>query len=320
MPNQTAAEPSHVGFLTGWRPHERQFVRQACPPTLICHFIDDPANGGVLALLDALVVGTQPVTAALLANAPRLKLLQRWGTGFDNINVEHLRSRGIALAELPGFNARSVSEFMVGAMLAVYRHLPEVIDAWSKGRWLAGPQRQPAHRLEGKTVGLLGFGAIGQDLARLLAGFSVSICYHDVLPQSEDGVGAQYLEKDVLLRASDILCVQLPSTSATRGAIGATEIAIMKQNAVIISVSRGDVVDEHAVREAVRQNRLFGASFDNFLVEPLPAEEMRFEPRILATPHMAGATVEGFEALTAACFSSISATLKLPTLQSGKLD
>jgi D-3-phosphoglycerate dehydrogenase len=314
MPNQPAAEPIHVGFMTGWRPHERQFVRQACPPTLICHFIDDPDKDNALARLDVLVVGTQHVSGSLLASAPRLKLLQRWGTGFDNVDVEHLQSRGIALAELPGFNARSVSEFMVGAMLAVYRHLPEAIEAWANGRWLAGAQRQPAHRLEGKTVGLLGYGAIGQDLARLLAGFSVSICYHDVLPQSVDGVAARYLEKDALLRASDIICVQLPSTRATRGTIGAAEIAIMKQNAVIISVSRGDVVDEHAVREAVRHNRLFGASFDNFLVEPLPAGEIWFEPRILATPHMAGATVEGFEALTAACFSSIVEILKLQPL------
>jgi phosphoglycerate dehydrogenase-like enzyme len=174
------------------------------------------------------------------------------------------------------------------------------------GRWLSGALRAPAHRLEGKTVGLLGFGAIGQDVARLLAGFSVRIMYHDRAGVDHEGPKVRSVSKEELLRASDIVCVQLPLTKATRGAITEAEIALMKPPATVISVSRAGVVDEGAVRAAVRAKRLFAASFDNFEVEPLPRDEIRSEPRILATPHMAGATVEGFQALVRACFESIA--------------
>jgi phosphoglycerate dehydrogenase-like enzyme len=113
--------------------------------------------------------------------------------------------------------------------------------------------------------------------------------------------------KEELLRASDVVCVQLPLTPATRGSVGEAEIALMKPSATVISVSRAGVVDEVAVRAAVRAHRLFAASFDNFEPEPLPTDWIRAEPRILATPHMAGATVDGFQALVKACFESISA-------------
>ena len=298
----------HIGILVGWQPHERALVEQTCPPTMVCHFLGDDVSKDLetLELVEVLVVGTQAVSSNLIAAAPRLRLIQRWGTGFDNVDLVYASSRGIVAAELPGVNARSVSEFLICAILALFRHLPDVTVAWADGRWLGGSQRAPAHRIEGKTIGLLGYGAIGQDVARLLTGFSVRIIYHDHAVVAPDGLNARSVSKEELLRESDVVCVQLPFTPATRGAIGEAEISLMKPSATVVSVSRAGVVDEDAVRAAVRANRLFAASFDNFEVEPLPRVKIQPQPRVLATPHMAGATVEGFQALAKACFKSIS--------------
>lgn len=308
MRRDSHADPLHIGFMVNWQAHERALVERACPPTMVCHFIeDDPRRDtDTLELLNVLVVGTQTISSDLMAATPQLSLVQRWGSGLDNVDLGYAMSQGIATAELPGVNARSVSEFIICAILALFRHIPEVTAAWAEGRWLSGAQRAPSHRLEGKTVGLLGFGAIGQDVARLLEGFSVETIYHDLVAVPRSELNARSVSKNELLRESDVICVQLPLTLATRGVIGEAEVAIMKASAAVISVSRAGVVDEEAVRAAVRSNRLFAASFDNFELEPLPSEKIRAEPRILATPHMAGATVEGFRALVTACFESIS--------------
>ncbi|CAH1693113.1 D-3-phosphoglycerate dehydrogenase [Hyphomicrobiales bacterium] len=296
-----------MGFAMEWTSDQRARIQQGCPPEIEIAFLGAaPTDHDALAKLDVLVVGTEPVANALLAAAPRLKLVQRWGTGLDNINRDYVGSRGIATAELPGVNARSVSEFILLAMLALLRQLPDVAVSWSRGRWETGRVGVPPRGLQGKTVGLMGYGAIGRDLARLLQSFDVSILYHDVVAADVAGVSARLAAKDELLGSSDIVTVQLPLNPATLCAIGASEIARMKRSAVLISVSRAGVVDEAAARLAVGEGYLAAASFDNFATEPLPADRIRYTPGILATPHIAGAAIEGFEALIDACFASIT--------------
>ena len=290
-----------------WTPALRERIRRGCPPGIALTFIGPaPTDRDALARLDVLVVGTEPVANALLAAAPRLKLVQRWGTGLDNIDRDEVRRRGIATAELPGVNARSVSEFILLAMLALLRQLPDVTMSWSRGRWETRRPGAPPRRLQGKTVGLLGYGAIGRDLARLLQPFDVDILYHDVTAVEVAGVSARYAAKNDLLACADIVTVQLPLNPATLSAIGAAEIAVMKPSAILVSVSRAGVVDEAAARLAVAEGHLAAASFDNFAIEPLPADQIGYTPGILATPHIGGAAIEGFEALIDACFASIA--------------
>ncbi|MBS7742372.1 MULTISPECIES: NAD(P)-dependent oxidoreductase [unclassified Chelatococcus] len=290
-----------------WTSEQRARIQQGCPPEIDLAFLGSaPIDRNVLARLDALVVGTEPVSNALLAATPRLKLIQRWGTGLDNIDRDHVASRGIATAELPGVNARSVSEFILLAMLALLRQLPDVAVSWSRGMWETGRVGLPPRRLQGKTVGLMGFGAIGRDLAGLLQSLDVDILYHDAVAADVAGLSVRYAAKEELLESADIISVQLPLNPATPCAIGAPEIALMKRSAILISVSRAGVVDETAARLAVREGRLAAASFDNFAIEPLPADKIGYTPGILATPHIGGAAIEGFEALIDACFASIT--------------
>ncbi|MBS7700593.1 MULTISPECIES: NAD(P)-dependent oxidoreductase [unclassified Chelatococcus] len=290
-----------------WTSHQRERIQQGCPREIELVFLGAaPTDHNALARLDAVVVGTEPVSNTLLAAAPRLRLIQRWGTGLDNVDRDYARSQDIATAELPGVNARSVSEFILMVMLALLRQLPDVTVSWSRGRWETGRAGAPPRRLQGKTVGLIGFGAIGRDVARLLQSFDVAILYHDVIAADVAGLPARNAAKEELLGSADIISVQLPLTPTTLCAIGAPEIALMKRSAILISVSRAGVVDEAATRLAVAEGRLAAASFDNFAVEPLPADQIGYTPGILATPHIGGAAIEGFEALIAACFASIT--------------
>ncbi|MBL0932384.1 MAG: hypothetical protein IBJ15_20030 [Alphaproteobacteria bacterium] len=290
----------------------RRHIAAACPSDLEIEFLDpDFKTPERLGALEALVVGTQPVPEALLDAAPRLRLIQRWGTGRDNIDVVAVERRGVATAELPGANTRSVSEFLLLAILSALRHLPDIAVAWSRGTWLTARPGFPHRRLTGKTIGLLGFGAIGRDLTNLLAPFDVRVTFHDL--RRPDGVSDAIrgpLSIDEIMASADIVCVSLPSNAGTRGAVDAAQIARMKRGAVLLSIARADVVDERAARDAVRDGRLAAASFDNFTVEPLPKAAIAHQPGVLATPHIGGASIEGFEALTAACFASIAAKLK----------
>lgn len=297
-----------VGFAIDWAPQQRERIAALCPTGLDLLFLGSaPGDDAAIARLDVLVVGTDPVPGDLLEAAPGLRLIQRWGTGFDNVDPALARARGLQVAELPGANARSVSEFILLATLSLLRHLPDIAVAWSRSEWQAGRTGQPPRRLQGKTVGLLGFGAIGRDLARLLRPFEVELLFHDLVVEVPPDIAARPVSKQELLRAADVLTVQLPLSASTHAAIGPAEIAAMKSSAVLVSVSRAGVVDEASVRLAVREGRLAAASFDNFAVEPLPAAMITHQPGILATPHVGGASAEGFEALIRACFTSIEA-------------
>ena len=300
-----------VGFAMDWAPPQRDRITSLCPAGIELLFLGSrPSDPASLARLDALVVGTEPVATAMLDAAPHLQLVQRWGTGFDNVDPDDIRARGLLTAELPGVNARSVSEFILLAMLSLLRHIPDVTVAWSRGEWLTGRPEVPPRRLQGKTIGLLGFGAIGRDLAGLLRSLDVEILFHDLDPIAPASLPVRFVTKDELLRSCDVVSVQLPSTPVTQGAIGEAEIAVMKRSAILVCVSRSGVVDETALRAAVRDGRLTAASFDNHAMEPLPAGQVIHQPGILATPHLGGASIEGFEALIHACFASIQRLLR----------
>lgn len=306
--NPTLSSPIRVGFAFDFSPAQRERIEAAHPLGFEVLFLGaDWRDDATIVDLDVLVIGNGPVKASDIERAPRLRLIQRWGTGIDNIDLTATASRNIAVAELPGANARSVAEFVLLAVLALLRHLPEMAVAWSRGQWVRGRPDTPPRRLTGMTVGLLGFGSIGQDVARLLTPFDVELLVHDRLRPDPSFAGVMAVTRSDLLRRSDVLCVQLPLTDETRGAIGAAEIMEMKSDAVLVSVSRSGIVDEAAVREAVLAGRLAAAGFDNFAAEPLPAEFIRHQPGILATPHVAGAAAEAFDQLLPACFESIRA-------------
>lgn len=298
----------HIAFLLGWNEAEREMVRREAPAGVVCHFCGpDGPEPDLWHRVEVIVVGTALMPTIWFDRLPRLRLVQRWGTGRDNIDLAAAAARGVVVAEMPGVNALSVAEFSVAAILALYRHIPEMSQAWAEGRWMNGYRRTESHQLTGKTVGLAGYGAIGQAIGKLLSGFGVELLYTDLV-KSSALTTAEPVPLDSLLARSDVLCVQLPLTPETHCLIGEAEIRRMKSGAMIVNVSRAGVVDEAAVRLAVEERRLFAASFDNFDPEPLPAALIVPQRDILATPHVAGGTYEGFCALARRCFDETLAS------------
>ena len=260
--------------------------------------------GAALAGSDALLVrGATKVTREVLAAANGLRAVARAGSGVDNIDLPACREKGIAVFNAPGANAVSVAEHAWALILALFRRIPEAASSMSAGRW--DKAELGGREVRGKTLGIVGFGRIGQEVGRIGLAFGCHVSAYDPLVDVEDtvaGVGACAL--DDLLAQSDIVSLHAPLLPETRGLLSAERIARLKPSAVLVNCARGDLVDEAALEAALAAGRLAGAGLDVFQVEP-PGERALFRMRhVIATPHVAASTPEaqkraGVEAATA---------------------
>lgn len=237
------------------------------------------------------------VRPELLAAAPRLKAIGRLGVGLDNIDVEACAGRGIAVFPATGANDASVAEYVISAALMLLRRAWFATDRVSAGQW---PRNDLMGReLMGKSLGLLGFGAIARETARRAVPFGVTILAHDPFLAADDpafrSLGVRPVSFGDLLRHSDVLSLHVPLTAATRDCIGATALAAMKPDAILINAARGGVVDEAALVAALKAGTIGGAALDVFAVEPLKADKAEIFvgcPNLILTPHIAGVTIE----------------------------
>ena len=228
---------------------------------------------------------------SVLEQCPRLKLISVWGTGTDNIDLEACKRHGIAVASTPGVNARAVAEHTMALMLAIARRIPAMDAAVRDGGWPCGTLDQ----LEGKTLGLIGLGAIGSRVATLAAPFGMTILASTRGP--DDGraavVGARHVSLETLLVESDIVSLHLRLSPDTRGYLDHVHLALMKPTAFLINTARAALVDQDALIDALREGRIAGAALDVFHEEPI----MRGDPildfaNVVLTPHNAGTTPE----------------------------
>ncbi|MFY3977577.1 hydroxyacid dehydrogenase [Achromobacter xylosoxidans] len=246
---------------------------------------------------DALIVRNRSqVDAALLAAAPRLRAVGRLGVGLDNIDLPGCAARGIRVVPATGANARAVAEYVVGTLLALLRGAYAASAEVAGGEW---PRAALSQGLEahGRTLGVVGFGGIGQLTARLAAGLGMRVVACDAaLPADHPAwadAGATRLELDDLLAQADAVTLHVPLTSGTRHLLDAARIARMRPGAVLINTSRGGIVDETALAAALRGGHLGGAALDVFEQEPLPAGgPLAGAPNLILTPHIAGLTRE----------------------------
>lgn len=246
---------------------------------------------------DALIVRNRSqVDAALLAAAPRLRAVGRLGVGLDNIDLPGCAARGIQVVPATGANARAVAEYVIGTLLALLRGAYAASAEVAGGQW---PRAALSQGLEahGRTLGVVGFGGIGQLTARLAAGLGMRVVACDAaLPADHPAwadAGATRLELDDLLAQADAVTLHVPLTSGTRHLLDAARIARMRPGAVLINTSRGGIVDETALAVALRGGQLGGAALDVFEQEPLPAGgPLAGAPNLILTPHIAGLTRE----------------------------
>ncbi|CUJ30741.1 hydroxyacid dehydrogenase [Achromobacter xylosoxidans] len=246
---------------------------------------------------DALIVRNRSqVDAALLAAAPRLRAVGRLGVGLDNIDLPGCAARGIQVVPATGANARAVAEYVIGTLLALLRGTYAASAEVAGGEW---PRAALSQGLEahGRTLGVVGFGGIGQLTARLAAGLGMRVVACDAaLPADHPAwadAGATRLELDDLLAQADAVTLHVPLTSGTRHLLDAARIARMRPGAVLINTSRGGIVDETALAAALRGGHLGGAALDVFEQEPLSAGgPLAGAPNLILTPHIAGLTRE----------------------------
>jgi D-3-phosphoglycerate dehydrogenase len=264
-----------------------------------------------LAGAHALIVRSETrVTADLLARAPHLRVVARAGTGVDTIDVHAATRRGIAVMNAPGANTVSAGEHALGLLLALVRRIPEAAAAMRRGDW--DRKRFEGTELRGKTMGVVGLGRIGGHVAQLARAFGMSVVAHDpyLLPERAAELGVPLLSLDDLLRVADVVTLHVALTDQTHHLINAERLRLMKPTAVLINTARGELVDEAALADAVREKRIGGAAIDVFSVEPLPADSpLRALDRVLLTPHLAASTAEAQERVAVEICSAVRDSL-----------
>ena len=235
----------------------------------------------------ALVVRNRTkVTADVIAAAPNLKVIARAGVGLDNIDLKAADAAGVVVVAGLGANAVSVGELTLGLALSLLRNVPGHDVATRDGGWV----RTPGRELSGLTWGLLGCGATGVATAKLIQGFNCSVLGYDPYAKNVQGVELTTFE-DVLKR-SDVVSIHMPSTPETNGSLNAATLALMKKDAIIVNVGRGEVINEADLIAALKAKTIAGAALDVRAQEPPTTGEMETIPNLILTPHVAGITKE----------------------------
>lgn len=236
----------------------------------------------------------------LIVANPQLRVLSDYGVGYDNVDLACATEHGLLVCNTPEVLNEAVADLTFGLILALMRRIPEAHAHVAGGAWAQGRPFPLGHDLRGKTLGLLGFGRIARAVAWRAAPFGLRVAYHDINRSAgAEAAGlASYMDRNDLLRAADILSVHVLLDASTRHLIGARELALMKPSAFLINTSRGPVVDQPALVEALRAGAIAGAALDVFEHEPLSADDpLRTLPNVLLTPHMASGTEETRQAM-----------------------
>jgi D-3-phosphoglycerate dehydrogenase len=235
----------------------------------------------------ALVVRNRTkVTADVIAAAPGLKVIARAGVGLDNIDLKAADAAGVVVVAGLGANAVSVGELTLGLALSLLRNVPGHDVATRDGGWV----RTPGRELSGLTWGLLGCGATGVATAKLIQGFNCSVLGYD--PYAKNVPGVELTSFEDVLKRSDVVSIHMPSTPETNGSINAATIALMKKDAIIVNVGRGEVINEADLIAALKAKTIAGAALDVRAQEPPTTGEMETIPNLILTPHVAGITKE----------------------------
>jgi phosphoglycerate dehydrogenase-like enzyme len=257
---------------------------------------------GIVGDAVAVIASTDPFTAEVFAACPSLRLIARVGVGYDAIDVAAASAAGVAVSTTPGANSSSVADHALGLMLAVIRRIAEQDAAIREGRWPRDTE-DLASELTGRTVGLVGYGAIGRMVGRRLAGFDVELLAFDPAYDGGDLAASTSLEE--LLTRATVVSLHAPLLAATHHVIGAPQLARMRPDAILINTARGGLVDEDALLAALARGTIAGAGLDVFAEEPPPADRFHDLRNVVLTPHLAGLSDRSRHAMTRLAAESV---------------
>jgi D-3-phosphoglycerate dehydrogenase len=259
--------------------------------------IGTPSNSELLELIpkfEAIIVRSPTkVTSTVIEHAQRLKFIGRAGVGVDNIDVEAATKRGIVVMNSPRSNTVSTAEHTLALMLAMAREIPRAHSTVAAGKW----ERESFRGVElyGKTLGVIGLGRVGREVASRAVAFGMNVVAFDPLVDAADAwvAGTKQVSFEELILVSDWITVHTPLDAATRGMIGPTEIAAMKTGVFLVNVARGGIIDEHALADALDGGKVSGVALDVFEKEPPgPGHRLYKHPRAVFSPHLGGQTVD----------------------------
>lgn len=265
-------------------------------------------NQKKLALADYLLVATRNVDQNIIAGAPRARLIQKTGAGTDNIDLQAAEDRELPVANTPGANSTGVAELTILLILALYRKLLELDAGTKRGDWPMWEFRPYSFEMRGKVHGVIGFGSVGREVARISRAFGTSVLYFDEFrsPEAEHETGAVYAPLEQVIRQADVLSLHVPLVPGTQGLIGAEELSIMKSEAILVNVARGGVVDESALAAALRDNSVAGAAVDVWAREPATHDHPLLKLRnVIATPHIGAGTRDTLARVLDMAFANI---------------
>ncbi len=244
---------------------------------------------GLLSLL------TDKIDAALMDSNPRLKVVSNIAVGFDNIDIPAATARGIPIGNTPGVLTDTTADFAFTLLMAAARRVPEASDYVRAGKWKTwGPKLFTGQDIHGATLGIIGFGRIGQGMAKRASGFNMHVLYYDIYRREdlEKSMGVQYVDIDTLLRESDFVTIHTDLNEQTRHMMNASAFGKMKRTAILINAARGPMVDHGALYDALHQGKIAGAALDVTEPEPIPMDSPLLRvPNCLIVPHIASASV-----------------------------
>jgi D-3-phosphoglycerate dehydrogenase len=246
----------------------------------------------MIADFDAIVVRSPTrVTAEVIERGTRLRFIGRAGVGVDNIDLDAATRRGIVVLNSPRSNTISTAEHTLALMLAVAREIPRAHATVAAGRWERDTFR--GVELYGKTLGVVGLGRVGREVATRAVAFGMNVVAHDpYVAPADAGANVRMVTLDELVASADWVTVHVPLSAATRGLIGAREIAAMKRGVVVVNCARGGIVDETALADALDAGQVAAVALDVFELEPPGASRLLSHPRSVFAPHLGAATID----------------------------
>lgn len=297
-------EDNEVVHVLRERGYAVRYLSRPLPPT-------PEEQRALLSEAVGLIAGSEPIPRAVLEAAPRLRVISRNGIGYDAIDLEAATERGIVVTYVPDVMADAVADLAMGFLLCLARRIREFDATMKAGEWRRGLSAD----VGGRTLGLVGTGRIGMAVARRARAFGMRLLGCDPAPNPlfVEELGGDYVPLEELLETADFVSLHLPAAPGTRGLLNRERLARMKPGAFLINTSRGVLVDEAALLEALRSGRLAGAALDVFSVEPpppgSPAAELARLPNVVATPHVAAFTPNTVARMGRAALANLLAVL-----------
>lgn len=243
--------------------------------------------------IDGIIIGIDELSAKIIERADKLKVISKYGTGLDNIDINMATNKKIIVTNTPTANVDAVADLAFGLILSLARRIPEADQKTKKGKW----EKIIGKSVWEKTLGVIGLGKIGRQVVKRARGFKMNILGFDLIKDKKfaQRYGIKYINLEKLLQKSDYITIHLPLNDATRGMISYKELGKIKKEAFLINTSRGGIVDEQALYKALRNNQLKGAALDVYSNEPPVESPLKELDNVIMTPHIGAYTEEAIE-------------------------